>query len=859
MATTATPTPPNVQKQLDNGLQLLTKIRVDEVQVGATPKDLVFEIDKVRLFRYRPLADKAADVAPVLVAYGMVGRYTMADLQPDRSLIRKLLAQGLTVSVVDWGNPNRADRWLSFEDYVEDYVGGCVQHILREHGIASLNLRGICEGGVLTMCYAPLHPAEVRNLILTITPVDFHADRAEARRDRDFVNLWTRSVDEADIERVSDSYGYIPGKFMGLVFSADEAVALVHDGDTIAFSGFVGIGTPEALIEALQRRFAATAQPRDLSLVFAAAPGDGKDRGLNRLDAPGLVKRAVGGHWSLVPRLAKLALDNRIQAWNLPLGTMSQLFRDIAGHRAGVLTKTGLHTFVDPRLEGGRINARSTDALVELVMLAGEEWLLYKAFPIKVAFLRGTTADTAGNITMEREALTLDNLALATAAHNSGGLVVVQVERTAALGTLSPRQVHIPGVLVDCVVVAPPEQHTQTFGTAFSPAFSSELRVPLDEMPPLALDERKIIGRRCAFELPMGGVVNLGIGMPEALAGVANEERVLSHVTLTAEPGVIGGMPQGGADVGAAVNTDALLDQNRQFDFYDGGGLDLACLGMAQVDVHGHVNVSRFGARLAGAGGFINISQNARRLVLAGTFTAGGLKVAIEDGALRIVQEGRERKFVRTVQQITFNGRYAHERGQPVLYVTERCVFRLGADGLELTEVAPGIDIERDILAHMDFAPRVDKPATMDTRIFRDEPMQLADTLLQLELDQRVAYDAARDTLFVNWENLNIRSRDDVDRIRRAVEVACEKIGHKVALVANYDNCRIDRHVADTHAAMVRYLQLQYYRSATRYSTSAFLRAKLGEALTRRQVSPQIFESGDDAAAFTALRKVASR
>ena len=642
------------------------------------------------------------------------------------------------------------------------------------------------------------------------------------------------------------------------IVSADEAVALVRDGDTVAFSGFVGIGTPEALIEALQRRFARTETPRDLSLVFAAAPGDGQERGLNRLDAPGLVKRAIGGHWSLVPKLARLAVENRIEAWNLPLGTLSQLFRDIAGHRAGVITKTGLHTFVDPRQGGGKLNARSTDDLVQLLTLEGQEWLLYKAFPIKVAFLRGTTADAAGNITMEREALTLDNLALATAARNSGGLVVVQVERTAALGSLNPRSVHIPGVLVDCVVVAKPEHHGQTFGTAFNPAFSGELRIPLDEMAPLRLDERKLIGRRCAFELPMGGVVNLGIGMPEAVAGVANEERVLGHVTLTAEPGVIGGMPQGGADFGAALNTDALLAQNQQFDFYDGGGLDLACLGMAQVDAHGHVNVSRFGSRLAGAGGFINISQNARRLVLAGTFTAGGLQVAIEDGRLRIVREGRERKFVRAVQQITFNGRYAHERGQPVLYVTERCVFKLGAQGLELTEVAPGIDLERDILAQMDFTPQINDVKPMDARLFIDEPMQLADTLLQLELDQRVAYDAERNVLFVNWENLHIRTRDDVDRVRRAVEAACEKVGHKVALVANYDNCRIDPHVADTHAAMVRYLQLHYYTTATRYSTSAFLRAKLGEALNRRHVSPQIFESGQDAGAFMAREAAGS-
>ena len=634
------------------------------------------------------------------------------------------------------------------------------------------------------------------------------------------------------------------------IVSADEAIALIRDGDAVAFSGFVGVGTPEALIEALRRRHDAGTGPRDLTLVFAAAPGDGKERGLNRLDQPGLVKRAIGGHWSLVPKLAKLAIDGTIEAWNLPLGTLSELFRDIAGHRAGCLTKTGLHTFVDPHHGGGKLNDRSTEDLVDLVQVRGEDWLLYHAFPIRVALLRGTTADAAGNITMEREALTLDNLALATAAHNSGGLVVVQVERTAAAGTLNPRAVHIPGTLVDCVVVAAPEQHAQTFGTQFNAAFSGELRVPLADLPVIALDERKLIGRRCAFELPMNGVVNLGIGMPEAVASVANEERVLGHVTLTAEPGVVGGMPQGGLDFGAAVNTDAILTQSQQFDFYDGGGLDLAVLGMAQVDQHGHVNVSRFGGRLAGAGGFINISQSARQLVLAGSFTAGGLQVAIVDGRLRIVKEGRQRKFISAVEQVTFNGRYAAERGQPVLYVTERCVFALRAEGLELTEVAPGIDIERDILAHMDFRPLIDAPRTMDERIFRDEPMRLSDVLLQLELTERVSYDATRQTLFVDLENLPIASRDDVDRIRRAVEERCEPLGHKVDLVVNYDNCSVDPHVADTHAAMIRYLDLHYYRSAVRYSTSAFLRAKLGEALSRRKVAPHIFENASDARAF---------
>ena len=370
----------------------------------------------------------------------------------------------------------------------------------------------------------------------------------------------------------------------------------------------------------------------------------------------------------------------------------------------------------------------------------------------------------------------------------------------------------------------------------------------------MQLDERKIIARRCAFELPMGGVVNLGIGMPEGVASVANEERVLDHLTLTAEPGVIGGVPQGGLDFGAAVNTDAIIHQNQQFDFYDGGGLDMACLGMAQVDGEGHINVSRFGPRLAGAGGFINISQNARRLVFAGTFTTGGLEIAIEDGALRIVREGRSKKFIRQVEQVTFNGAYAAENGQPVIYVTERCVFCRSREGMELIEVAPGIDIARDILAQMEFIPIVRNPALMEARIFRDDPMQLEDTLLGLGLAERVSYDAERNILFLNLEGMQVRTRDDVDRVRRAVEERCHEIGRKVALVVNYDDFLIDAAVADTYAAMVRYMETHYYTTASRYTTSAFLRLKLGEALARRRVAPHIFETSDEAHRFVATQ-----
>lgn len=523
------------------------------------------------------------------------------------------------------------------------------------------------------------------------------------------------------------------------IVSADDAVALVRSGDALCNAGFVGNGTPDELLAALERRFLHSGAPRDLTLVFAAGQGDGKDRGLNRLGHEGLLRRVIGGHYGLVPRVARLALQDRVQAYNLPQGCISQLYREIAGRRPGVITKVGLQTFVDPRLSGGKVNPSTHEDLVQLLTLNGEEWLWYKAFPLQVAFLRGTTADPEGNVTMERESLVLDALPMAMAVKNSGGVVIVQVERVAASGTLHPRQVQIPGVLVDCVVVASPAHHMQTYATAYSPAFAAELRVPAGAVPALPLDGRKVIARRAAFELAVGAVVNLGIGMPEGVAAVAHEERVLDLLTLTTEPGVIGGVPASGLDFGAAVNIQALIQQNQQFDFYDGGGLDLAFLGMAQVDGAGNVNVSRFSGRLAGAGGFINISQNARKVVFLGTFTSSGLEIALQGGALRLLREGQHRKFLAQVEQVTFSGGRAAQLGQEVLYVTERCVLRLTAAGVELSEVAPGIDVQDDILAHMAFTPLLPPggPALMDARIFLPEAMDLKQDLIHLNLGER--------------------------------------------------------------------------------------------------------------------------
>ena len=633
------------------------------------------------------------------------------------------------------------------------------------------------------------------------------------------------------------------------IVSAHDAVAVIRPGDTLATSGFVGIGTPDELLAALSARFVETGEPRNLTLVFAAGQGDGKERGLNRLGHDGLLKRVIGGHWGLIPKVGQLALENRIEAYNLPQGCISHLYRDIAAGKPGLISKVGLGTFVDPRLGGGKINAVTTEDIVRVMEIDGQEWLFYKAFRIDVAFIRGTTADTHGNITMEREALTLDNLAMAMAARNSGGVVIAQVERIAKAGSLHPRLVKVPGTLVDCVVIAEPEHHRQTYATAYSPAFSGEIQVPLDGLQPLPLDERKIIARRCAMELPVEGVVNLGIGMPEGVASVANEERVLDLITLTAEPGVVGGVPAGGLDFGAAYNVEAVIDQNQQFDFYDGGGLDLAVLGMAECDAQGNINVSRFGPKLAGAGGFINISQNARKLIFAGTFTAGGLEVEARDGALRIVQEGRARKFRAAVEQITFAGQRAAALGQTVLYVTERCVFELTARGLRLAEVAPGIDIARDILAQMDFAPIVDQPVAMSAALFDAAPMDLRGRLLDLDLSRRVAYDPVRQRLFLDLRHLHVRRLEDVEAIRQAVETRCHDIGKRVATIVNYDGFQIDHDVADAYAQMSRDMEAAYYSKVSRYASGAFRRMQL-ERLLAREETPPIFETESEAAAY---------
>ena len=620
------------------------------------------------------------------------------------------------------------------------------------------------------------------------------------------------------------------------IVSAAEAVRLIHDGDTVATGGFVGIGFAEGIAIALEERFLATeaetgsGSPRALTLVYAAGQGDGKTRGLNHFGHKGLVKRVVGGHWGLVPALQALAVAGEIEAYNLPQGVITHLFRDIAAGKPGTLSQVGLGTFVDPRHGGGKVNAVTKDDLVRLMEIDGEEVLFYKAFPINVGIIRATTADADGNLTMEREALTLEALAIAMAAHNSGGIVIAQVERLAERGSLNPRQVKIPGVLVDCVVLAEkPEHHMQTFVTQYSAAFAGEIRVPVNALAPMPMGARKVIARRAALELKRNAVVNLGIGMPEGVADVATEEEVIDLLTLTTEPGVIGGIPASGLNFGAAVNTQAIIDQPSQFDFYDGGGLDVAVLGLAQADAQGNLNVSKFGLRLAGAGGFINISQAARAVVFVGTFTAGDLQLRVADGRVHIDSEGTTRKFVREVEHRTFSGERARQRGQRVLYVTERCVFRLAeAGGLELIEIAPGINLERDVLAQMDFTPAISPDLKlMEASLFAEAPMNLRERMLTLPLAERIDFDPRSKLLFINFEGLAVDSLQDIEEIETEVARRAEPLGVRVNVIVNYDHFSIRPELMDAYGAMVQRLTERYYARVTRYAASGFVKARL--------------------------------
>lgn len=479
------------------------------------------------------------------------------------------------------------------------------------------------------------------------------------------------------------------------------------------------MGHPEELTSAIGERFIKEGKPENLTITYAAGQGDCKEKGINHLAYEKLIKRVIGGHWGLAPKMGRLALQNKIEAYNFPQGVISHLYREIAAGRPGIITHVGLATFVDPRISGGKLNDSTREDLVEIIRIDGKEKLFYHSFPINVALVRGTSSDIYGNISMEEEAGSLEMLPLALAAKNSGGIVICQVKRIVE-DNRSPYMIKIPSIFVDHVVVARPQNHWQTFGEQYNPSFSGQTQLPLEDIPVLPLDERKVIARRAFSEIRERSIINLGIGMPEGVSMIASEEGATKLLKITVEAGAIGGVPAGGLSFGASYNPEAIIDQPYQFDFYDGGGIDIAFLGMAQIDRFGNVNVSKFGPLLPGCGGFINISQNSKKVVFCGTFTSGGLDIDIKEAKLAINTEGKHKKFLSDVEHITFSGNYAYETGQEILYITERAVFKLEKGKLVLTEIAPGIDVKKDIIEQMEFEPIISKELKkIDTEIFR--------------------------------------------------------------------------------------------------------------------------------------------
>jgi propionate CoA-transferase len=508
---------------------------------------------------------------------------------------------------------------------------------------------------------------------------------------------------------------------MSKVITAQEAARLIQDGVTIGASTQGMSGWAEEIAIAIEERFKQSGHPRNITLAHSCKCGDYKQRGTTRLGHEGLVKRLICGHTFTSPNMIRLIEQDKIECYLLPQGVICQLWRAIAGKKVGVITSVGLGTFVDPRIDGAKITSITKEDLVKVIEIEGQEQLFYKPFPIHVALIRGTVADENGNLTMDDESVIMEALPLAMAAKNSGGIVLAQAHNLAMANSLHPKNVKVPGTLIDYVVIARPENHHQTQQTYFSPVLAGHIKVPMNGIPTIPLDARKIIGRRAAKELAAGDVINLGVGIPAVIPSVIAEEGLTGRVTTTTELGVFGGVPAIGLDFGGAMNAEAMIEHDAMFDYYDGGGLDVTFVGLAQADRNGDVNVSRFGNRVAGPGGFINITQNSKKVVFCGMFTTASEEV-VENGKLRIAKEGSGKKFVEKVDQITFSGAYAKKRKAPVLFVTERGVFKLEDGNLILTEIAPGVDLERDLLGMMDFRPRISPDLKiMDAEMFLPE------------------------------------------------------------------------------------------------------------------------------------------
>ena len=511
---------------------------------------------------------------------------------------------------------------------------------------------------------------------------------------------------------------------MSKIISVEEAAKLIKDNDFVATTATSGLaGLPEELLVSIGERYKKEQSPKNITFMNGSGIGiNTEGRGMDHIAQEGLIKRVISGHAGFSHGMSRLIVEDKIEGYFFPQGVITQLWRSIAGKKPGVITKVGLNTFMDPRVQGGKINSVTKEDLISVVELNGEEWLHYANLPVNVAIIRGTTADVNGNITTEHEVANFEILSLATAVRNSGGIVIAQVEKIAEAGSLKPKEVRVPGVMVDYVVVSQnPEYHYQTMARYYDPALSGELRVPLASIKPAKLDAKKVISRRAAMELSPSSIVNLGVGMPSLVSSVATEEGVADEMTLTVEFGLFGGSPAAGLDFGGSYNADAIVNHDYMFDFYDGGGLDVTFLGLAQLDQHGDVNVSKFGPRIMGPGGFINISQSSKKVVFMGQFTVGS-KEKFENNQIVIEDHGKGKKIVDHVEQITFSGKYASKAGIPVLYITERAVFDVVEGKLRLIEIAPGLDLEKDIIDWMEFRPLISENLkTMDPALFQEQ------------------------------------------------------------------------------------------------------------------------------------------
>lgn len=518
------------------------------------------------------------------------------------------------------------------------------------------------------------------------------------------------------------------------LISLDHAAALIPDHATITVSSSSGLGCPDAMLKAIGQRFAQTQSPRSLTTIHPIAAGDMYGiNGIDHLAQPGLLKRIVAGSYPSgpssmpSPKIWQMIHNNEIEAYNFPSGILFHMHREAAAKRPGVLTKVGWDTVVDPRHKGGKMNDCTSEDLVRLVEFDGDEWLYFRAIPVDVALIRATTADEYGNLSYEHEGAYLGALDQALAARNNGGIVIAQVKRLTAAGSLNPQTVRVPGTLVDYIVLDPDQM--QTTQTPYEPAISGEVRRPLDSFDGVPFDVQKVIARRAALELRSGEAVNLGFGISAQVPYILLEEGLHGAVTWVIEQGAVGGLPLRDFQFGCASNLQAIVASPDQFTYFQGAGFDRSLLSFMQVDQHGSVNVSRLALKphvTAGIGGFIDITANARNLVFSGFFTAGGLELELANGGLRIIKEGRFPKFVPEIEEVTYSGRRGVELDQNVTYITERCVIKLLPDGLTVTEVAPGVDVQRDVLAQAGIPLRISsdlKP--MDSRLFRPEPMGL--------------------------------------------------------------------------------------------------------------------------------------